>query len=306
MGEEGKKILITGGSGFIGRHLAKKILDSGHQVCIYDLAEPPMKELKKVSVVGDVFNLKKLDEAVKNHDIIIHMVGLPDGVIAQKEPQKSFELNVLSLQNVLEVCRKNEGKKLIFPSSASVYGMPKDLPIKESFELDPMGTYAWHKYLCEKMVEMYHENYGIDYVVLRLFNVYGSGHRGVIEIFLEKAKKGETIISFGPYQYRDFVYAGDVAEVTYTAAMYFKADNRVVNIGSGRGTQIRDLLDVICEMYPKAKWIEKRAEAEFYYDSIADITLAKILLDFKPHDKLEFMKNIIEKEMMIEKDIRFD
>jgi len=292
-----KKVLITGGSGFIGQHLAKKFLDSRHDVTIFDIAEPTLDELKGAYISGDVFDSKKINDTVKDHDVVIHLVGLADSGIAQKDPVESFRLNLLSLQNVLEACRRFGGKKLIFPSSAAVYGITEDLPVKESFPLNPTNMYSWHKYLCEKLIKAHHDNYGIDYVILRLFNVYGAGHKGVIEIFLEKAKNGETIESFGPYQYRDFVYAGDVAAAMYQAAIYEKVNNRVVNVGSGRGVQIRELLDLTCEIYPKAKWIKTKAKFTIY-DSIADITLAKILLDFKPHDTLDFMKKIIKEEMM--------
>lgn len=294
---EGKKILITGGSGFIGQHLAKKFIANKRQITIYDTAEPTLKELKKVYTPRDIFDLEKLDKVVEDSDVIIHLVGLANLGAAEKDPALSFKLNVLSIQSVLEACRKHGEKKLIFPSSAAVYGETADLPVKESFPPNPTWIYPWHKYLCELMIKAYHISYGINYVILRLFNVYGVGHKGVIEIFLDKAKKGEVIESFGPYQYRDFVYAGDVADAMYTAAMYYKADNRVVNIGAGKGTQIKDILDLICEIFPKAKWVEKKVKFAVY-DSIADITLAKILLDFKPHDTREFMKEVIKKEMI--------
>lgn len=294
---ERKKVLITGGSGFIGQHLAKKFLDSGHDVSIFDIAEPTLGELKSVYTSGDVFDSEKINEVMKDHDVVIHLVGLADAGIAQKNPVESFRLNLLSLQNVLEACRRFGGKKLVFPSSAAVYGITEDLPIKESFPLNPTNIYSWHKYFCEKLIKAYHDNYGIDYVILRLFNVYGAGHKGVIEIFLEKAKKGEVIESFGPYQYRDFAYAGDVAGAIYNAAIHEKVNNRVVNIGSGKGTQIKELLDLICEIFPKAKWQEVKKKF-IVYDSIADITLAKILINFEPHASKEFMKEIIEKEMV--------
>jgi UDP-glucose 4-epimerase len=295
--ESDKKFLITGGSGFIGQHLAKKFIESGHDVCIFDIAEPSWGELKEAYTMGDIFNQEKINDAVKDHEVVIHLVGLADSAIAQGNPAESFRINIMSLHNVLEACRKFGDKKLIFPSSAAVYGITEDLPVKESFPPKPTNMYSWHKYLCEKLIKAYHDNYGIDYVILRLFNVYGAGHKGVIEIFLNKSKKGEVINSFGPYQYRDFVYAGDVATAAYQAAIYTKVNNRVVNIGSGRGVQIREVLDLICKMFPNAKWVETKAKFTMY-DSIADITLAKILLDFKPHDTLEFMKEVIKKEMM--------
>jgi nucleoside-diphosphate-sugar epimerase len=148
------------------------------------------------------------------------------------------------------------------------------------------------------MIQSYQKNYGINYVILRFFNVYGTGNEGVIGIFIDKAKNGETIESYGPFQYRDFVYAGDVAEAVYRAVAYEKSINRIINIGSGKGIQIRDILNMICDIFPNAKWKEKPANF-IMYDSIADITLARILLDFEPRNSKEFMKSVIENEMIV-------
>lgn len=291
---ERKKVLITGGSGFIGQHLMKKFIEGGQEVYVYD-SQPPV--ILEKTITGDIFDSEKLRAAVQECDIIVHLVGLADAGTAQREPTQSFRLNVESLQNVLEACRLCGGKTLVFPSSAAVYGTTEDLPIKESFPLRPTNIYSWHKYLCERLILAYHDNFGLNFVTLRLFNVYGKGNKGVIGVFTEKAKKGETIESFGAHQYRDFIYAGDVAEALWKAAIYEKATNRAINIGSGEATQIRDILNLICEIFPQAKWVEKKAKFVMY-DSIADITMAKILLDFKPHTSRDFMKKIIIEEMV--------
>jgi len=294
-GENHKRVLITGGSGFIGKHLVRKFAENNYSVTIYDLQWSDIKHTKFIK--GDIFDLETLRGAVTNSDVVVHLVGLADASVAQKDAMKSFRLNVLSLQNVLEACRISGKKKIVFPSSAAVYGITEDLPIKESFSLSPTNIYSWHKMICERMIQAYQKNYGIQYVILRLFNVYGGGHKGVLDIFINKAKKGEMIESFGPYQYRDLVYAGDVAEAMYKAVVYDKAYNRCINIGSGRGVQIREMLEMICEIFPHAKWKEVKTEFEMY-DSIADIMLAKILLDFNPNSSKEFMKGIIEREMV--------
>ena len=290
-----KRVLITGGSGFIGQHLLKKFAESEYEVTILDIHKLPFNYTNFIK--GDIFDLQALKEIVRGKDIVIHLIGLADAGEAQKDPLKSFQFNIVSLQNLLEVCRISDNKKLIFPSSAAVYGITDDLPIKENFGLNPTNIYSWHKMICEKMIQAYQKNYGFQYTILRLFNVYGSGNKGAIDIFIKKAKKGELIESFGPYQYRDFIYAGDVAEALYKAAIYEKANNRIINIGSGSGFQIRDILDLICEIFPQAKWGERKAKFTMY-DSIADITLAKILLDFKPNSSREFMKKVIKEEML--------
>ena len=294
MTQDKKQVLITGGSGFIGQHLTKRFLEGNQSVCVYDSQKTG---IAVETIVGDIFDVKTLTSAIEKCDVIIHLVGLADAAVAQREPSKSFKLNLEALQNVLEACRLCGKKKLIFPSSAAVYGIVEDLPIKESFPLKPTNIYSWHKYLCENLVRGYHDNFQIDFVIPRLFNVYGERNKGVINAFVEKAQKGETIETFGPYQYRDFIYVKDVAEALYKAAIYDKAANRVINIGSGQGTQIREILDLVCEIFPQAKWMEKKSTFTMY-DSIADIMQAKILLDFNPHTTRDFMKKVIMEEMI--------
>jgi len=291
-------ILITGGSGFVGSHMVKKFAEEKNQVLVFDILKPHYPIGKNEEYIkGDIFDQESVQQAVNRADVIIHLVGLADSGIAQKNPQKSFLLNVVSLQKVLEAARIAGNKKIVFPSSAAIYGITEDLPIKESFPPQPTNIYSWHKVLCERMIQSYQKNYGINYVILRFFNVYGKGNEGVIGIFIDKAKKGEVIESFGPFQYRDFIYAGDVAEAVYRAVAYEKSINRIINIGSGKGIQIRDILNMVCEIFPNAKWEEKPANFTMY-DSIADITLARILLDFEPRQTKEFMKSVIEKEMI--------
>ena len=291
-------ILITGGSGFVGSHMVKKFSEDNNTVLVFDIMEPRYPVGKNVEFIkGDIFDQDTLKDVVNRADVVVHLVGLADSGVAQKNPQKSFLLNIISLQNVLESCRITGKKKIVFPSSAAVYGITEDLPIKENFVPQPTNIYSWHKVICEKMIQSYQKNYGINYVILRFFNVYGKGNEGVIGIFIDKAKKGEIIESFGPFQYRDFIYAGDVAEAVYNAVAYEKSVNRIINIGSGGGIQIREILNMVCELFPNAKWEEKPANFTMY-DSIADITLARILLDFNPQNSREFMKSVIENEMI--------
>jgi UDP-glucose 4-epimerase len=299
-GVEEKKVLIIGGSGFIGQHLTNKLLESGHEVVIYDLKQARFKKgsEKKVNFIeGDVFDEKKLKKIIVSCDVVVHLVGLPDAGTAQKKPFESFKLNILSLQNVLESCRIDGRKKIIFPSSAAVYGITDDLPIREKHPVNPTNLYSWHKLICEEMIKAYHKNYDVDYVILRLFNVYGRGNKGVIDYFINKAKKGEEVKVFGPFQFRDFVYAGDVAEALYSSIMYEKANNRIINIGSGKGYQIKEILEIISEVFPDFKWKYEKSDFTMY-DSIADITLAKILLNFEPHSSKEFIKKVIISEMI--------
>jgi len=280
------RVLITGGAGFIGQHIKDRLLEAQCEVTIYDICQE-----------NDVFNYYELQKAVKEHNIIIHLVGFPDAGKAQNDPMTSYELNIQSLQYVLEACRSLGSKKIIFPSSAAVYGVTQNIPVSESYQTNLSSIYSWHKHICEEMIEAYHYNFDIDYVILRLFNVYGKGNKGVINTFIEKAKKGEIIKVFGADQLRDFVHAIDVADAFYYSSIYWEeANNKTINIGSGEGTTIRELLQWITEIHSMTS-IEYEEAPLVAYDSIADISLAKALLDFSPKIPKSFIKETFRSEM---------
>jgi len=280
------KVLITGGAGFIGQHIKEKLLEAQCEVEIYDICQ------KK-----SVFSFHGLKKAVEYNDRIIHLVGFPDAGKAQKEPMKSFYLNIRALQYVLEACRIYGNKRIVFPSSASIYGVTQSIPVSESCQINLSSIYSWHKHICEEMIEAYHYNYDIDYVILRLFNVYGKGNKGVINTFIEKAKQGEIIQVFGADQLRDFVHAVDVAEAFYCSSIYKGAINKTINIGSGEGTTIEEILQWMTEIYPNII-IEYKKSPLVTYDSVADISLAKALLDFWIKMPKRSIKEIIKSEMV--------
>lgn len=288
-----ESILITGGTGFIGQHIAQKLTKNGYDVTTYDVKGPGRYGK---FVKGDVSDFPNLKHAVKKHDVVIHLVGLPNVRDAQADPMNSFKLNVSSLQNVLEACRL-ENKKILFPSTAAVYGVTQNLPVNENHPLNPSNIYSWHKSMCEKLIQAYSQNFNINYMILRLFNVYGRGNKGVIYSFIEKAKRGKPIEVFSIEQSRDFVHAGDVAEAFYLSIVQEDVNNKVINIGSGKGTQIRDVLRMVSGFCPNVKVITKKSPL-VQYDSVADISLAKKLLGFKPHASKKFMKKTIKEEMM--------
>ena len=286
-----KKVLITGGAGFIGSYLTEKLIDSNVHVTTYDLLEVTNPEAEVIT--GDIFDIKKLKDVTNGIETVIHLVGLPDAITAQRDPNKSFNLNVLSLQNVLEVCRINGVRKIIYPSSGAVYGTVGMVPIDENREISPTNIYAWHKAACERLIRGYSENFGINYIILRLFNVYGVGNSGIIDVLIKKAKAGEEIEIFGGKQHRDFIYVEDVAEAFYRAAAR-EIENKIINVGSGKGYKIEEVAQMVTSLYPGSTFVSKEQEGYRPYDSIADITLTKNLLGFSPRSSKKFFKNVIE------------
>jgi nucleoside-diphosphate-sugar epimerase len=227
------RVLVTGGHGFIGSHLVRGLAGNGYDVSVLDLGPPPA-DLASVDyrfIQGDLFDP---EEATRAWDpapeVVVHLVGLADAGEAQRDPDRSFRLNVVSTERVLEMCRLSPPQRLIVPSTA---------------------IYGWHKWLVETLVQAYARCYGIPYTILRLFNVYGRGHRGIIHLALTRAREGQPLSVFGAEQLRDFVYAGDVLDALTRVIEVPAACDRVLNIGSSEGLTIREVIGLVREVCPE-------------------------------------------------------
>ncbi len=273
-------ILILGGSGFIGTHVANRLSAEGQDAAIFDVTPPPSSEVPFVK--GDVFDATSLEHAVAGSDVLIDLIGLADIGVCQREPDRSFRLNVVSLANVLEAARRAQVRKVVFPSSAAVYGKVETVPIDETQNPNPSTVYAWHKWMAELLLKAYRQSYQVGYVILRLFNVLGEGNKGVIHQYVQMAKLEKRIHGFGRDQLRDFVDARDVAGAFYLAAVHRDVSDKVINIGSGEGVKIGDVARLVASSMPGTK-IEFEEKADYIpYHSVADITLARKLLGFEP------------------------
>jgi len=263
-------ILITGGRGFIGRHAEKLLVEQSHHVMVFDK-----------TLLLDVFDREAIQEAVCANDVVLHLVGQPDMHQAQLKPQDSFDLNVLALNAVLEACRLAGTRRIVLPSSASVYGATRTLPVNESQPVNPSQIYAYHKLMEEQLVQAYRENYGIEYVILRLFNVYGRGSRGIMTGMIEKAKKGERMTMYGEKQLRDWVHVGDVAHAMSLATTVGAIRNRIVNIGTGNGYSISEIASLVAEETGLEYDFKKTSAGFVKYDSVADISIARHLMGWE-------------------------
>ncbi len=181
--------------------------------------------------------------------------------------------------------RKTDIEKLVFASSAAVYGYHSKNPVKEDDPTNPTTIYGYHKLIAEHMIKAYHESYGLDYVILRLFNVYGGDPqlgKDVISIFIKKALKGEPIIVKGPNKYRDFIHLNDVAE-TFVKVTLNDISDITLNIGTGKMTTLKEIADIIKRCFPDVK-IEYEVPPDDGTGILADITLTEQTLDFSPLD----------------------
>ena len=231
-------------------------------------------------------------------DGVVHLVGLADAGVAHREPSRSFRLNVESNERILDICAENPVRRVVIPSTAAVYGATHQLPVSEGMPVQPTSIYGWHKSMGENLVRAYAQCYDVPYTILRLFNVYGYGHKGIIDLALRRAFNGEKLTVFGAEQARDFVYAGDVVDAFIRALDSSKScENMTLNIGSGTRRTVRDIVQLVQEMYTELVAEFDVGDPDSLYDSVADISLARKLLGWKPEDSPEFMAAVIRREM---------
>ena len=254
MGElKGKKILVTGGAGFIGYHLCKKLSSLASNLTIYDnLSSGKMENVKDVPnvkfVKGDILDLKKLC-SLEKADLIYHLAAQVVVPYSMENPLIDFETNAKGTVQVLEKARKDDAK-LVFASSAAVYGNPTVFPTPEEYGFHPFSCYGLSKVVGEEYCSMYQSQYGLDITVLRFANVYGLRCHGVIHDFLDKLAKnpGKLEIIGTGLQSRDFVHVSDVVDALVTVGSDESTNGKTYNIGFGKTTKIIDLAKMMLKI----------------------------------------------------------
>ncbi len=274
----GAKILVIGGAGFIGSHVVGELLktDVG-EVVIYDnfargKTENVQEYLQdqRCSLYphgGDIRDVDLLNDAISGKDYVIHLAAM--WLLHCKDfPRTAFHVNIEGTFNVLEACVKNNIKKLVYSSSASVYGDAVEVPMTESHPFNNQNFYGATKIAGEAMCRAYHDRYGLDYVGLRYMNVYGphqdqtAVYTGVIPIMLNKIDDNEPpVINGDGSQAYDFVDVVDVARCN-VLALQVDATDEFYNVGTGVQTSIRELCDLILELKDSELKVEYRPYGE--------------------------------------------
>ena len=287
-------ILVTGGAGFIGSHLVRHLLAKGENVTALDnlstgLAEnlPPEAKLVEMDILDA--DLPKV-VAAGAFDAIVHLAAQTMVDTSIKDPLLDTRENLLGTVHVLEAARAANVKRVIFASTAAVYGDGKedDLPVREAQPTEPMSFYGLSKLSVEKYLEMYRKIYGMEYVVLRFANVYGErqgdgGEGGVISIFAKAVAEGRDITIYGDgEQTRDFVYAGDIAEGIW-AALRTEEVNAAYNLSTQTETSLRELVSLLAEIRGREIVPKYGAEREGdIYKSMLSNSRARRGLDWQP------------------------
>ncbi len=245
------KVLVTGGAGFIGAHLVVASLAAGDEVVALDNMRRGVRATlpdEARLIEGDIRDRESVALAMRGAQRVYHLAAQSNVLGAVTDTDYSFTSNVVGTYNVLGAARDAGVEQVIFTSSREVYGEVERLPVAEDRPMDPKNAYGASKVAGEVYCRTFQNTYGLDVSVLRLANVYGAGDRDrVIPIWLDRARRGEDLELYGGEQVLDLVTVGLVVAALRRAAEV-SLGGRVVNVGSGVGTPLRDLANRIARL----------------------------------------------------------
>ena len=297
-----KKILITGGAGFIGSNLCKFLLKKNFDITVFDnlssgkLSNIP-KKIKFFKV--DIRSKNLLKKYFKNFDFVIHLAAMPILQQAIDNPKECIDINLIGTQNILEFCLKKKSK-LIFASTCAVYPLDLNFKAKENASGKLRNPYSISKFASENLISFYVHQNKLKSIILRFFNVYGKGqnpdsqYSAVIAKFIKNSKENSNLELYnGGDQKRDFINVNDVCEAIYKSLKYKKFD--IFNVGTGRAVKIKDLAKTIVKYSKKGK-IKKGKKTNFdAMYSCANIEKIREEMRFIPKISLEKgIKNLID------------
>lgn len=251
------KIIITGGAGFIGSHLAEFLIKKKYKVVIIDnLSTGRIENIKDFKnklkfVKADISKAGKWMNNFKNAQIVFHFAALADIVPSIKSPTTYFKSNVVGTENIASVCVKYKVKKIIYTASSSCYGIPDKYPTSEAESIKPQYPYALTKNLGEQILMHYAKIYGVQVTSMRLFNVYGTRSRtsgtygAMFGVFLAQKLKNKPLTVVGDgNQKRDFTYISDVIEA-FSKSMRLKKNFQIFNVGTGKPISINNIVKLL-------------------------------------------------------------
>jgi UDP-glucose 4-epimerase len=287
------RALVTGGAGFIGSNLIRLLSARGHDVVAFDNLSSGFRAnldgVDRVRLVeGDIRDPVALGTAIEGVDTVFHLAASVGNARSIARPIEDAEINVLGTLQVLEAARRHGVRKIVCSSSAGIFGELKTLPIREDHAVEPDSPYGASKLAAEKQCLAYAKLYPLECVCLRYFNVYGENQRfdaygNVIPIFVHRLLRGEPLVIHGDgEQTRDFVFAEDVAEANYRAAVA-QGVSGAFNIGSGTRISINALVRTLSQLSAITPRVEHGPPRPGdVRDSLADISLAHATLGYAP------------------------
>ena len=269
----GKRILVTGSSGFVGRNLVEEL--KRHNVEVITLTDPAGHR-------SDIRDWQTVKE-IENIDMVYHLAAKTYVPFSFENPGETYAVNVLGTLNILELCRLRNVEKIVFASSY-VYGQPRYLPIDEKHPVQPTNPYMRSKVLGEELCRAYNTDFGVKCIILRPFNVYGVGQSGdlLIPTIISQLQAGKIELK-DPAPKRDFVYVSDLISALIEAGK-FDGNFEIFNIGYGTSYSVKEIVDKIVQLYGKEvkmNYENERRKSEIM-DVVADIGKAKEKLGWTP------------------------
>ena len=293
-----KRVLVTGGAGFIGSNLVKRLIKDGNRVTVLDNFTSGYRSnldaFASLHIIeGDVRDKSTVEIAMKGIEIVFHLAASVGNKRSIDHPIKDAEINVIGTLNVLEAARKEGVRKIVVSSSAGIFGELKTMPIKEDHPIEPDSPYGCSKLYEEKICLAYAKLYNIEAVALRYFNVYGPNQRfdaygNAIPIFVFRMLRNESLLIYGDgEQTRDFVHVDDVVQANIKAAESIGVSG-AFNIASGTRVSINRLVEMITKDNTHTVKIEYGTQRPGdVLHSLADISLANQRIDYTPSVDLE-------------------
>jgi UDP-glucose 4-epimerase len=305
------RFLVTGGAGFLGAALANRLVLNGRQVRVIDdlsAGDPARLDERVLFTRGDVADRPKLWTLLQDVDCVYHLAARVLVSESILYPREYNEVNVGGTVSVMEAMRDAGVRRVVFTSSGAVYGEQAHQPVREDQTPNPQSPYAVSKLAAEYYVRTIGALWGIETVILRIFNAYGPGqhmpvsHPPVAPRFLHQALRGGSLVIFGGGgQTRDFVYVDDVVEAMVAAATAADVDRRIINVGSGRDTSVNELATLVAEAVGrKTEVLHSPAESGGVSRLCADIAVARRLLNYEP--RVDLAQGL---RLTLEQDSRF-
>jgi UDP-glucose 4-epimerase len=294
-----KKIVVIGGAGFVGSHTVDRLVIEGWEVTVFDIKSwnkaiylHPL-ESKINYVEGDIRNIDQVSRVFQGQDLVLHLAAVVSVPGSVDDPVGTHITNVDGTLNVFESARKSNIKKVVYASSAAVYGSKALVPTKESSSLLPDSPYGLHKMINDQYADIYNRLFGLSTIGLRYFNIFGvrqdplSSYSGVVSVFWKKINTGESVTIYGDgLQTRDFVHVDNIVEANLLALNSDRAG--VYNVGTGLETSLLDLVAMIEKVVGKKAQIDyKDKRIGDIEKSVADITKIKNELGYIPNVDLE-------------------
>lgn len=292
---DGKSVLITGGLGFIGSHLARRLLELGAEVTVIDSLIPEyggnMHNVRDIADririnISDVRDSHAMQTLVRDQDFLFNLAGQTSHIDSMTDPEKDLEINCRAQLSILEACRRHNPEiKIVYASTRQIYGRPDYLPVDETHPIRPVDVNGIHKVAGEWYHLLYDQVHGVRATALRLTNTYGphmrvkDARQTFLGIWIASAVRDESFEVWGGEQLRDFTYVDDAVEAFILAAADDRANGRVFNLGGTEVISLRDLAELLIGVAEGGSYVLKEFPPERKRIDIGDYVSEDALIE---------------------------